>query len=101
MRRTGNTSVSPTIGIVVTGTAKIDFGPACASAEALCVAAPASASAPVASKVLRSTVVIGILLVAFFRFGCVSSRLRRARQGDGLRRGDNAKHSPKRERRRP
>src|SRR3984957_16115311 len=56
MRRTWNTSVSPTIGIVVIGTAKIGFGTDFAAAGALCVAAPASASAPVASMVLRSRV---------------------------------------------
>src|SRR5713226_7572519 len=66
MRRTANTSVSPTIGMVVTGTGKIGFGPACASAPPFCAAAPASASAPVASIVLRSTVTIVILLFSAF-----------------------------------
>src|SRR5256885_16984408 len=61
MRRTWNTSVSPTIGIVIAGTGNIGFGPACASARAPCVTAPASASAPDAKIVLRSTVFIGVL----------------------------------------
>src|SRR5271167_4135344 len=55
MRRTWNTSLSPTIGIVVAGTEKIGFGAACAPAGAPRAAAPVSASAPVASTVLRST----------------------------------------------
>src|SRR5215217_3397672 len=42
--------------MVVVPTGKIDFGPACA-------AVPASASAPVAKMVLRSTLLIGVLLV--------------------------------------
>src|SRR6267142_1578107 len=62
MRRTGNTSVSPTIGIVVVPTGKIDFGPACAAAAPPCMAVPASASAPVARMVLRSTLLIGASL---------------------------------------
>src|SRR5882757_2151415 len=65
MRRTGNTSVSPTIGIVLTLTGKMDFGPACAAAGPAWVAAPASASAPVARMVLRSTVSMRVLLVCF------------------------------------
>src|SRR5207249_7384419 len=60
---TGNTSVSPTIGIVVVPTGKIDFGPACAAAVPASTPAPASASAPVARMVLRSTLLIGVLLV--------------------------------------
>src|ERR1700716_695806 len=65
MRRTGNTSVSPTMGIVVTPTGKMDCGPACAAAGPLCVAAPASASAPVARMVLRSTISMRVLLQCF------------------------------------
>src|ERR1700704_6160689 len=65
MRRTGNTSDSPTIGIVLTLTGKMDFGPACAAAGPPCVAAPASARAPVARIVLRSTVSMRVLLVCF------------------------------------
>src|SRR5882672_2907522 len=61
MRRTWNTSVSPTIGIVVAGTANIGFGPACAAAGALCVAAPASANAPVARIIRRSISFMGVL----------------------------------------
>src|SRR5258707_10313011 len=61
MRRTWNTSVSPTIGMVIAATGNIGFGPACAAAGRLC-AAPASASAPVARMVRRSTVSIGVLL---------------------------------------
>src|SRR5215212_1187766 len=61
MRRTGNTPSSPTIGIDIAGTEKIDFAPACASALSLCVAAPASASAPDARMFLRSTVFLGSL----------------------------------------
>src|SRR3974390_1133346 len=56
MRRTGNTSFSPTIGIVTAGTSKIGFAPACASVELVVVTTPANASAPDASMVLRSTV---------------------------------------------
>src|ERR1700730_3588702 len=55
MRRTWYTSASPAIGIIVAGTGQIGFTPPCASAATLCVAAPASASAPDASMVLRST----------------------------------------------
>src|SRR3954451_4442565 len=61
MRRTGNTPSSPTIGIDIAGTEKICFAPLCASASPLCVAAPASASAPEARMVLRSTVLMGSL----------------------------------------
>src|SRR5229473_518824 len=60
IRRTANTSVSPTIGIVVAGTGKIGFGPACAAAGALLAAAPVSASALVTSTVLRSTFFMGV-----------------------------------------
>src|ERR1700681_26058 len=66
MRRTGNTSVSPTMGIVLTPTGKMVFGPACAAAGPLCVAAPASAHAPVARIVLRSTVSMGRSLLVCF-----------------------------------
>src|SRR3984893_15369486 len=55
MRRTWNTSVLPAIGIVVAGTGKIGFGPACAAAGSPFAAAPVSARAPVASTLLRST----------------------------------------------
>src|ERR1700739_4257113 len=65
MRRTGNASASPAIGIVTTGTANSGFAPVWAGAGRLWVAAPASASAPVAMMVLRSTVSKGILLCAF------------------------------------
>src|SRR3569832_1425709 len=61
MRRTGNTSFSPAIGIVTAGTSKIGFGPVWASAERLAAVVPASASAPVANKVLRSPVSIRVL----------------------------------------
>ena len=64
IRRTAKTSVSPTIGIVVAATGKIDFGPACASAGEF-AAAPASASAPVARMVLRSRWSMGVSPVAF------------------------------------
>src|ERR1700686_5382911 len=69
MRRTGNKSVSPAIGIVVAGTGKIGFGPDCAWAGIVCVAAPASASAVDARMVRRSTVFMGIfpVLVLFDR----------------------------------
>src|ERR1700733_14821397 len=63
MRRTGNTSVSPAIGIVVAGTAKMGFGPDWALAGIVCVAAPASANALEARMVLRSTVFMGIFPV--------------------------------------
>src|ERR1700761_7491175 len=63
MRRTGNTPVSPAIGIVVAGTAKMGFGPDWASAGTVCVAAPANASALEARMVLRSTVFMGIFPV--------------------------------------
>src|SRR5437879_667177 len=66
MRRTGNTSAWPAIGIVIAGTSKIGFEPDCACAEPPCVAAPANASAPVAIMVLRSTVSICML-----RFSCL------------------------------
>jgi hypothetical protein len=45
------------MGMVVVPTGKIDFGPACASADEV-AAAPVSASAPVARIVLRSMVSI-------------------------------------------
>src|SRR5437763_10852132 len=60
MRRTWNTSVSSTIGIVVIGTAKIGFGPACAAAGTAAPAAAVSASAPVASSVRRSSEVMAL-----------------------------------------
>src|SRR5580704_10370861 len=63
MRRTGNTSFSPAIGMVTAGTAKIDFGPDCASAMRLAAAVPASASAPVARSALRSTVSMAVLRI--------------------------------------
>src|SRR6202012_6306447 len=63
MRRTGNTPVSPAIGMVVAGTAKMGFGPDCASAETVCVAAPASANALEARMVRRSTLFMSIFLV--------------------------------------
>src|SRR3954471_7015058 len=69
MRRTANTSVSPTIGMVVAATGKIDFGPACAWAGVV-AAAPASARAPVARIVRRSRWSMGVLplaLVAYCR----------------------------------
>ena len=47
-------------------TGKIDFGPACAAAGPPCVAAPASANAPVARMVLRSTISMPFSL--WFRF---------------------------------
>src|SRR5882724_1279158 len=61
MRRTGNTSAWPAIGIVIAGTLKIGFGPDCACAEPPCVAAPANARAPDARMLLRSTVSICML----------------------------------------
>src|ERR1700742_3593667 len=63
MRRTGNTSFSPAIGMVTAGTSKTALAD-CASAGRLAAAVPASASAPVARRVLRSTVSIHML-----RFG--------------------------------
>src|ERR1700756_1766494 len=48
MRRTWKTAVSPTIGMVVIGTAKIGFGPACAAAGVTSEMA-ATATAPVAT----------------------------------------------------
>src|SRR6266403_1645897 len=58
MRRTGKTSFSPMIGIVIAGIGNSGFGADCAWAEALCVAAPASANAPDARMLLRSTISI-------------------------------------------
>src|SRR3954466_10525744 len=80
MRRTANTSVSPTIGMVVAATGKIDFGPACAWAGVV-VAAPASASAPVARTARRSRWSMGVLLLALV--GCCRPRKRPA-PGGGL-----------------
>src|SRR3954468_22310381 len=74
MRRTWNTSVSPTIGMVTAATGNIGFGPACAAAGWL-RAAPASASAPVARMVLRSMVFMSVLLSAGFIVEGVSSRV--------------------------
>src|SRR3984893_8083820 len=84
MRRTGNTRAAPTIGTVVAGTGKIGFGVAWASARLVCEAAPASASAPVASIVLRSTVFMAFSLssLLFLRQG-VSRPARCARQDNG------------------
>src|SRR3954471_20540494 len=73
MRRTWNTSVSPTIGIVTAGTGNIAFGPACAAAGSLRVAAPASASAPVARMLRRSMLSMGVLLFVCW-FGGVLDR---------------------------
>src|ERR1700712_4342555 len=61
------------MGIVVTPTGKIDFGPACAAAGPACVAAPASTSAPVLRMVLRSTVSMRVLPGLFSLFDGVSS----------------------------
>src|ERR1700739_3503380 len=63
MRRTGNTPVSPAIGIVVAGTLKMGLGPNWASAGTVCVAAPASANALEARMGLRSTAFMGIFPV--------------------------------------
>src|SRR4029077_18474041 len=65
MRRTGNTSAWPAIGILIAGTLKIGFGPDCACAEPPCVAAPANARAPVARMLLLSTVSISVLHLIF------------------------------------
>ncbi len=66
MRRTGNTSLSPTIGMVTAGTANSGFAPACAAAGALIAVAPARAAAPVARIVLRSMTEVSFLIMAFF-----------------------------------
>src|SRR5262245_12715393 len=62
--------------MVVVPTGKIDFGPACASAAPLCTAVPASASAPVAKMVLRSTLLIGVSLYFVF-CSCCRTRIYR------------------------
>src|SRR4051794_30383579 len=74
MRRTWNTSVSPTIGMVTAGTGNMAFGPACAAAGALLAAAPASAKAPVVSMLRRSMRSMGVLLSVCW-FGRVLDRL--------------------------
>src|SRR5215216_3275754 len=56
--------------MVVVPTGKIEFGPACAAAVPPCTAVPASASAPVAKMVLRSTLLIGVLLVLLSLLVC-------------------------------
>src|ERR1700691_2717096 len=63
MRRTGNTSFSPAIGMVTAGTSKIGFAPDWASAMRLAATVPASANVPVARRDLRSTVSIRVLLM--------------------------------------
>src|SRR5258708_2126882 len=60
MRRTANTSVSPTIGMVVAVTGKTVFGPAWAAAGVV-AAAPAIASAPVGSTALRAILSMDVL----------------------------------------
>jgi hypothetical protein len=60
MRRTWNTWVSPTIGIVTIGTAKIGFGPACAEAG-VAPATPAAAIAAAAVSMSRREVFVMIL----------------------------------------
>src|SRR5690242_15863568 len=55
MRRTWNTSVSPTIGIVIIGTGKIGLGAACAAAGAAS-ASPAAVIAAAAVRTLRRVV---------------------------------------------
>src|SRR2546423_14812963 len=62
--------------MVVVPTGKIAFGPAWASAEV--AAAPASANAPVARIVLRSTVSMG------FSLSLLLLRMKKARDGAGL-----------------
>jgi hypothetical protein len=63
MRRTWNTSVSPTIGIVVAGTGKIGFAPACAEAGlASVIAAAAAAPAVAASRSRREVFFMMIFL---------------------------------------
>src|SRR3954447_3892542 len=53
MRRTWNTWVSPTIGMVTIGTGKIGFGPACAAAGATSAIDAALAAAAIASSSRR------------------------------------------------
>src|SRR5262249_23497307 len=53
MRRTWNTWVSPTIGIVTIGTAKIGFGPACAAAGEASAMVAAVTTAALASRSRR------------------------------------------------
>src|SRR5438445_10503147 len=60
MRRTGNTLVSPTIGIATIGTGKIGFGPACAAAGAAS-AMPAAVMAAAAVSTLRREVFVMVL----------------------------------------
>src|SRR4051794_3810077 len=61
IRRTRKTPSSPPVGNVNAGKGKIGFTPAGALASGLCAAAPASASAPEARMVLRSTIFMGSL----------------------------------------
>src|SRR4051812_18473773 len=79
MRRTWNTSLSPTIGMGTAGPANIAFGPACAAGGALCGGAPASASAPPATMLRRSIVSMGIFLSELFVVGACLDRPAAAR----------------------
>ena len=62
MRRTGKTSLEPTIGMKVGVTAKIGFGPACAVAGAVAAPTPTAAMVivPTARITSRLVLVIGV-----------------------------------------
>ena|SRR6478752_481621 len=80
MRRTWNTWVSPTIGIVTIGTGKIGFGPACAAAGAASVR-PAAVIAAAAVSTLRRVVFVMASLPDICRF--LSNGSLRAKCGAG------------------
>src|SRR3954469_17416107 len=65
MRRTWNTCVSPTIGIVTIGTGKIGLGAACAAAGATSTMEAAAAAVAVASTSRRVGVVFSMSFLPF------------------------------------
>src|SRR6476469_5994346 len=67
MRRTWNTWLSPTIGIVTIGTGKIGFGAACAAAGAAS-AMPAAVIAAAAVSTSRRDVFVMVLFPGFGGF---------------------------------
>src|SRR6266851_8758044 len=75
MRRTWKKSVSPTIGIVVDGTGKIGFGPACAAAGPGSAIAALTAAPAAAAKRSRRDVFLMMKLLNGAPHTCVRSQI--------------------------